>query len=218
MVMKLLVLADIHDQKVTLQSVLNVVLDFKVPPTSCFIAGDVTNFGSVADLNKILNMIAPNFDETLFVVGNCDPYFEINELESSAKNIESKPHKTNSFTTIGFGRQDPQINQRILRKLSRANEKVCLLTHAPPFGTAADKVSFDRHAGSKELKYTIERYPNIFLTISGHIHDSPTIDTIDGCTIVNPGPITRGNFAVICINEDFSVSGNIYNINEMGRK
>lgn len=217
MVMKLLVLADIHDQEITLQSVLEAVLDFKVPPTFCLIAGDVTNFGTIADLNRMLSIITPNFDETLFIVGNCDPYFELNELETLAKYVESKPHKTNSFTTIGFGRQDPHINQRILRKLNKAKERVCLLTHAPPFGTAADKVSFDRHAGSKEVKYTIVRYPNIFLAISGHIHDSPTIDSIDGCTIVNPGPITRGNFAVICIKEDFRVTGNIYNINEMGR-
>ena len=217
MEMKLLVLADIHGQEITLQNVLDTVLNLKVPPTSCLIAGDVTNFGTIAELNKMLNMIAPNFEETLFVAGNCDPYFELNELESTAMYIESNPHKTNSFTTIGFGRQDPRINQRVLRKLNRAKEKVCLLTHAPPFGTAADKVSFDRHAGSKELKYTIDRYPNIFLVISGHIHDSPIIDTIDICTIVNPGPITRGNFAVICIDEDFRVTGNLYNINEMGR-
>ena len=215
MSIKFLVLADIHNQDITLQNIIDETLNFKTPPTICIIAGDITNFGTIVDLNKILNIVTPNFVETLFVAGNCDPYFKLNELESSAKYIESRPHKLNSFTIIGFGRQDPLINQRILRKLNRAKENVCLLTHAPPFGTTADKVSFDRHAGSRELKHTIKRYPNIFLTISGHIHDSPTIDSINGCTIVNPGPITRGNFAVLCIEEDSSVTGNIYNINKM---
>ena len=215
MLIKILVLADIHNQDITLQSIINVVLDFQKSPTICIIAGDITNFGTIDDLNKMLNIITPNFDETMFVAGNCDPYFKMNELETSAKYIESRPHKLDSFTVIGFGRQDPLINQRILRRLKRTEEKVCLLTHAPPFGTTADKISLDRHAGSRELKHTIETYPNIFLTISGHIHDSPTIDSMNGCTIVNPGPITRGNFAVISIKEDFSVTGKIYNINEM---
>ncbi len=217
MPIKFLVLSDIHNQEVTLQNIIKVVLDFEVPPTICIVAGDITNFGTIDDLNKMLNVITPNFNETIFIAGNCDPYFKLNELETTAKHIESRPHKIDSFTAIGFGRQDPLINQRILRKLSRAKEKVCLLTHAPPYGTAADKVSFDRHAGSKELAYTIEKYPNIFLSISGHIHDSPAIDSLNGCTIVNPGPITRGNFAIVCVEEDFKVTGNIYNINEMGR-
>ena len=215
MSINILVLADIHSQDITLQSIIDIILDFRTPPSICIIAGDITNFGTIDDLNKTLNIITPNFDETMFVAGNCDPYFKINELETSAKHIESRPYKLNSFTIIGFGGHDPLINQRILRKLNRTEENVCLLTHAPPFGTTADKVSFDRHAGSRELRHIIEKYPNIFLTISGHIHDSPTIDSINGCTIVNPGPITRGNFAIICIEEDFSVTGNIYNIHEM---
>ena len=75
-------------------------------------------------------------------------------------------------------------------------------------------VSFDRHAGSRELKIAIEKFQNIFLIVSGHIHDSPSISRLENFTVINPGPITRGNYASITIREDFSVEGQIHNIHE----
>ncbi|MCG3215157.1 MAG: metallophosphoesterase family protein [Candidatus Heimdallarchaeota archaeon] len=215
MELKMLVIADIHNQKITLKNIVDTVNNFEAPPTLCLVAGDITNFGSVNDLNTMLHIVTSNFQNTLFVIGNCDPYFELDELTSSAKFIEAKPHKTSFFTTIGFGRNNPQIKKRIFRKLEKKNEKVCLLTHTPPFGTTADRVSIDKHAGSKEIRNTIERFSNIFMAISGHVHESSTISSLNGCTVVNPGPITRGNFAILNVKRNFQVDGTIYNINEM---
>lgn len=184
------------------------------PPEICLIAGDITNFGSYEDLNYVLNRITQDFGDTFFILGNCDPYFDLENISTSAIFVESNPWKLDFFTIIGFGDHIPNINSKLLKKMKKIDEKICLLTHAPPYGTRADIVSFDRHAGSRKVKIAMEKFQNIFLIVSGHIHDSPTISVIDNCTIVNPGPITRGNYAVITIREDFSVEGQIHNIHE----
>ncbi len=75
-------------------------------------------------------------------------------------------------------------------------------------------ISFDRHNGSRELKAVIEKFQNIFLIVSGHIHESSTISELNHCTVVNPGPITRGSYAIITIKEDFSIEGDLHNIHE----
>jgi Icc-related predicted phosphoesterase len=212
--MKILVLSDIHNQTVTLDAVLKEVQKTPDPPKICLIAGDLTNFGSYEDLNIILNRITLVFEKTFFILGNCDPYFNEGDIVTSAIFVESNLHKLDFFSIIGFGSHRPKINYKILKRKEKASEKICLLTHAPPFGTKADLVSFDRHGGSRELKTTIEKFQNIFLIVSGHIHDSPTISRTKNCTVVNPGPITRGNYAIITVREDFSVEGQIYNIHE----
>jgi Icc-related predicted phosphoesterase len=211
---KILVLSDIHNQTVTLNSVLKEVQKSSNPPDICLIAGDITNFGSYEDLNNVLNRITQNFRDTFFVLGNCDPYFDAEDILTSAIFVESNPCKLDFFTILGFGNHKPKINYKILKKKEKIGEKICLLTHAPPYGTKADMVSFDRHAGSRELKIAIEKFQNIFLIVSGHIHDSPSISRLENCTVVNPGPITRGNYAIITIREDFSVEGQIHNIHE----
>ena len=216
MLSKILILSDIHNQVTTLNAVLKKVGKLHNPPEICFIAGDITNFGTYEDLNRILDRITMDFKDTFFVLGNCDPYSDIENISTSAKYVESNPYKFEFFTILGFGDHNPKINYKLLRKLEKKNEKVCLLTHSPPYGTKADIISYDRHAGSRELKIAIKRFQNIFLTVSGHIHDSPTISFLDASTIINPGPITRGNYAIIEIKEDFSVSGQIYNIHDRG--
>lgn len=211
---KILVLSDIHSQLITLNSVLKEVKKSSNLPEICLIAGDLTNFGSYEDLNRVLDVITKEFRQTFFVLGNCDPFFEIENISTSAIHIESNLLKIDSFTIVGFGDYKPKIDYKLLRKLEKKGEKVCLLTHVPPYGTKADLVSFDRHGGSRELKTIIEKFQNIFLIVSGHIHESSTISTLKHCAVVNPGSITRGSYAIITIKEDFSIDGDLHNIHE----
>jgi Icc-related predicted phosphoesterase len=194
--------------------VLGKIRKLSKPPDICFIAGDITNFGSYKDLNKVLEIITKEFKETFFILGNCDPFFELENISTNAFYVESNPYKLDSFTIIGFGDYRPNIDYKRLRKLEKKGEKVCLLTHAPPHGTKADLVSLDRHGGSREVKTIIEKFENIFLIVSGHIHESPTISELNHCTIINPGPITRGSYAIITIKEDFRIDGHLHNIHE----
>jgi len=215
MITKILILSDIHSQNITLKNILNKVQNLHKPPKICFIAGDITNFGSIEDMNELLDIITSYDFQTYFVLGNCDPDINSGTLDTSAKYIESSVEEISFFSLVGFGSHKPLINYKLLLELKRVKKRVCLLTHAPPYGTKADLIAFNRHGGSHEIKKTIEKFPNIFLVISGHIHESSTISTYKKCTVINPGPITRGNFAIIEIDEGFKVKGDIYNIYEM---
>lgn len=179
----------------------------------CFIAGDITNFGTINDLENVLKLIAKYIAKTYFVLGNCDPKVD-NTFSSPATLLESHFYKLDFFTVLGFGTHKPKIKKAPLRKLRKRQEKVCLITHVPPYGTEADLVSLNRHRGSLEVRKVLEKYTNIFLHIAGHIHESPAISRINDCILVNPGPVTVGNYAIISISEHYNVTGKIYNIHD----
>lgn len=212
---KLLILSDIHSQNITLINILEKVRKLKEPPQYCLIAGDITNFGTRGDLNHILNIITERIESVFFVTGNCDPVIKNDELLTDAVYAESNVGKIEFFKIVGFGTHKPKLNQKILSKLRKTGDYVCLLTHAPPYKTQADMISLGKHIGSIELRDFIQKNPHIFLVISGHIHDSPTITKLDGYTLVNPGPVTTGNFALIDIKPNFEINGKIVNLYEM---
>ncbi len=215
MSVKILVLADIHNQEITLRSILQSLEKINEHPDYCVIAGDITNFGTIQDLENMVNLIVMQIPKTFYVVGNCDPLINNNSLNSDAINVDAKIYEIEFFSIIGFGTHKPILDRKKIKKLHRTNKQVCLLTHTPPFNTAADIVSLNRHAGSKQIRECIEKNNNIFLSISGHIHDSPTISELNGCIIVNPGSVTTGNFAIIEVQTNFKVKGKIYNLHEL---
>jgi len=63
--------------------------------------------------------------------------------------------------------------------------------HSPPFGTACDRIHGGMHVGSRALRAFLERTQPP-LSLSGHIHESPTVsgrfhDAIGRTRVVNPG-------------------------------
>ena len=210
-----LVLSDIHSQVITLENILKKAKEIIKESFIAIVSGDITNFGTIEDLASLLELISKYSEQSYFVFGNCDPIYDMDDLHTSSLHVESNPQSSKGITYVGFGSADPKINHKLLKKLSKNSEQVCLITHAPPYGTEADLVSINRHAGSKTVRQVLDSYKNIFLSISGHIHESPTISSDGNCCIVNPGPVNIGNFAILHIDDNYGVKGKIYNIHEM---
>lgn len=215
MVLKVLILSDIHNQKITLENILSKAKEIIKRPFAVLISGDITNFGTIEDMSLLLELVSKYSSQIYFVFGNCDPIYDMKKLQTSFFHVESNPQQLEGITIIGFGSAQPKISKKILRKSEKNTENVCLLTHVPPYGTSADLVSLNRHGGSREIRKIIETHPNIFLSVSGHIHESATISFLGDCCIINPGPVTQGNFAIIEIEENYTVQGKIYDIHEM---
>ena len=215
MVLRALILSDIHNQKITLENILFKTEETIRKPFTVLITGDITNFGSIENMASLLELVSNYSSQIYFIFGNCDPIYDMKKLQTSSFHVESNPQRLEGITFVGFGSAHPKVNKKILRKLEKNAEKVCLLTHAPPYGTNADLVSLDKHAGSKEIRKVIDTYTNIFLSVPGHIHDSPTISFLGDCCIINPGPVTRGNYGIIEIDENYAIQGRIHNIHEM---
>ena len=68
--------------------------------------------------------------------------------------------------------------------------------HAPPQGTACDRLPSGEHVGSAVIRNFVEtEQPD--LVLCGHIHESRGVDEIEGSRIVNPGPAAAGHYAVV---------------------
>jgi Icc-related predicted phosphoesterase len=76
--------------------------------------------------------------------------------------------------------------------------------HAPPHGTACDRLAGGRHVGSTIVRAFVEReQPE--LVLCGHIHESRGIDEVGRTKVVNPGPAMRGHYAVVDVDGTISV-------------
>ena len=88
----------------------------------------------------------------------------------------------------GFGFTDKNFEKiaERFKRLIREDDKVILVTHAPPYGTKTDKIGKE-HCGNKSIRKFIEKEkPD--LAICGHIHEcAGKEDKIGKTKIVNPG-------------------------------
>jgi Icc-related predicted phosphoesterase len=87
--------------------------------------------------------------------------------------------------------------QKDLNRLPKPlhNKRAIYIMHSPPFGTRLDLIQGGTSAGSRSIKAFIEEYQP-FLTLHGHIHESPEIsrayfDRIGETLSINPGQFTR---------------------------
>lgn len=71
-----------------------------------------------------------------------------------------------------------------------------VIVHNPPKDTAVDRITSGFHVGSPLIRDFIERRKPL-LVVSGHIHESFAVDTLGPTTIVNPGSIAEGRYAVV---------------------
>jgi hypothetical protein len=77
--------------------------------------------------------------------------------------------------------------------------------HAPPHGTACDRLRSGEHVGSPTLRALVEReQPD--LVLCGHIHESRGEDEIGRTRIVNPGPVASEHYAILEVGETISVA------------
>jgi Icc-related predicted phosphoesterase len=76
--------------------------------------------------------------------------------------------------------------------------------HAPPYGTACDRLANGEHAGSRAIRAFVEdEQPEVVLC--GHIHEARGRDEIGRSRVVNPGPGVAGHFALLEIGEEVLV-------------
>jgi Icc-related predicted phosphoesterase len=80
-------------------------------------------------------------------------------------------------------------------KADNAWDNLVVVAHNPPKGTKLDQIVGGIHVGSPLIRAFIEDHEPL-LVISGHIHESAAIDRLGRTTLVNPGSIKEGRYAV----------------------
>ncbi len=205
--MKLLALSDLHGDYSHVELIRNKAGDFD----AVVIPGDITNFGPDEKALELLGM----FDEPIMAVpGNCDNISLLKILEKKTISLHNSFHTFGEYTFVGIGGSNPtpfntpfelsekRIGEYIGTLLSKLNntKKIILISHAPPRNTT-DRLQIG-NVGSEALERFLGRFD---LIICGHIHEARGQVRINGTLVVNPGQASKGQAALITINDNISV-------------
>ncbi|MCQ2611148.1 MAG: metallophosphoesterase family protein [Treponema sp.] len=211
--MKLLLLSDIHGNLENLDK-----LDSEFSSSDAVImAGDFAECFKTETAKPVLDKLVTKHDSIFAVLGNCDDPEFIEDLENNDISCERSLvfHDGIAFAGSGGGsvftkktpnertEEDLQSDFQIVENSadSCADQNGCwndliLVSHNPPKGTKCDKVAPGVHAGSQSFTdYIKKRQP--VLVVTGHIHEGCAIDRIDNTTVINPGSLAEGKYAVV---------------------
>ena len=214
--LRILVSSDFHGSLSAFQKVADESKRLEV--NLLVVCGDITNFGTAKQAEKLLS----NLDElefpVLFVPGNCDMPSVLEVETKNCFNLHGKCIELDNYVFIGVGGaplsplQTPlefpeeEISETLEVAISKCpkNKKLMLVSHTPPFNTKIDLAFNGEHIGSQSIRKFIEKHqpPTVFC---GHVHEARGIDRIGNTIIVNPGSIRHGFYALAEVNDEVKV-------------
>lgn len=214
--MKILAIADIHNDIENLMNFLEKVSSFEFDIIVC--CGDITDINlpkgfERKDIVKIILEELKIFKKPILVVpGNMDSNI-LDVLEKEKVNLHNKGVKINEVGFYGFGGAKTPFDTpfepsegEIEIGLENAYQEVkdCRLkvqvTHAPPINTKLDLIYSGMHVGSDVVRKFIEvKQPEV--AICSHIHEGRGIDVIGKTKIINPGRFPEGYCGIVNVEE-----------------
>ncbi len=205
--MKILTVTDIHGNSNTV-SELTELLESERPEV-VLIAGDITHFSGAETARKILEPLLKPGVPILAVHGNCDGRDVPELLDELGIGIHDKRVEIYGVGFIGLGGSNItpfntvwELTEDEIMKILERNYHPgdVVLSHVPPKDTKADRIHSGLHVGSKALREFIERNQPP-LVVTGHIHEARSVDRVGETVIVNPGPLFRGYYAIVELDE-----------------
>ncbi len=202
--MNILAIADVHGTESALKKIPEQIE--RTQADLVLVCGDITQFGPPGWAKRFLESIPI---KTLALPGNCDPEEVISTIEKSkAISLHGKKKKVDDVTFCGFGGSNPTpfgtllefTEDEIFSELDKIMEPGCVLAvHAPAKGHL-DSTPSATDLGSYAISDIVKKYPPR-LVISAHIHEARGVERDNNTTFVNPGPASRGNAALIKLND-----------------
>jgi Icc-related predicted phosphoesterase len=182
------------------------------------VGGDITTAGSPDDVERAIARWRPLAPTLLAVAGNMDsPAIDV-RLGELGVSINGRGVVLGDVGVAGasgcptsplrtpYELPDEEFAANAatgLETLAGARVRI-LCPHAPPHGTACDRIRSGAHVGSVALRALIEReQPD--LVLCGHIHESRGEDVIGRTRIANPGPAALGHYALVEVGDEVSV-------------
>ena len=215
--MKILVIADIHNDTENLLSLLDRAEE--ISPYNLIVAiGDFTDVNlpkgfTTKDIGKIiLEILKSKNVPVLATPGNFDrDLIELFRDEGVLIHGNGKIMEKIGF--YGYGGAKTPFNTPLepsedeiyqgLKKgwLEVENAEIKIqITHVPPFQTKLDLISSGLHVGSESVrKFIEEKQPHV--AVCAHIHESRGIDRIGNTQIINPGRFPEGYAGFVEIDE-----------------
>ncbi|MFB6144454.1 MAG: metallophosphoesterase [Candidatus Nanohaloarchaea archaeon] len=203
--MRVILLTDIHGDTEKLGKILE-----QEEYDAVLCAGDLSDANKFDDYEGKLLEVIEEFEKegkmTKAVPGNMDPEEEcVRNLIQKRMNIHKKIASFEDFEAVGFGGgktpfgtpfepEGEEIRNALSTLYDRMkNETRVAVIHQPP-KNCLDEVD-GNHVGSEEVKELIEE-KDFELVLTGHIHEARGREQLGGATVVNPGPVLEGFYAV----------------------
>ncbi|MDD7451231.1 MAG: metallophosphoesterase [Treponema sp.] len=208
--MKFLVISDLHGAVDNLNK-----LDFQFKKCDgVLFAGDFAKFGAPETGRPSLELLSKKHDAIFAVIGNCDEPEFLGEIERADISVQKTlvSHEGLCFAGSGggskFSGETPNelTDEELLSDFNIVTDQgetewdnLIAIMHNPPKDTECDKVAPQVHVGSPLLRKFIEDYKPLAV-ITGHIHESRGICKVGNTTVINPGALAEGNYAVLELN------------------
>ncbi len=145
-------------------------------------------------VNGVSNLPVP----VLAVTGNMDDTYIMRILRERGVSIEGEVREHGGYRFVGIGGRSVKSFIGKAEQLLREGDpsRTILVSHHPPHKTRVDVALRFLHAGLREIRMLVEKYgPRIHLC--GHIHESRGVDSLGETLIVNPGPFSKGYYAIV---------------------
>ena len=183
--MKLLIFSDIHGDWRTLERLLSVEADYYIA------AGDQVNWGK--GLERCGEILKTRAGKVYVLPGNHESAAQIAHLceRHGLFDFHERSIQVGKWHVAGLGYSSPtpfntpgeyseaELASRLERFAGLA--PLVLICHAPPYGTALDRIREGRHAGSKSMREFIERRQPAYF-FCGHIHEAEGVSIEMGRT------------------------------------
>jgi Icc-related predicted phosphoesterase len=224
--MKILAIADIHNDIENLMNFLEKVSSFEFDVIVC--CGDFTDINlpkgfKREDIVKLILEELKTMKKTILAVpGNMDVDI-VPILENEGVNLHNKSVRIEDVGFYGFGGAKTPFNtpfeptegeielglENSYQKIRDCKFKV-QVTHMPPMNTKLDLIYSGMHVGSEVVRKFIEnKQPEV--AICSHIHEAKGIDFIGRTTIINPGRFPEGYCGIVNV-EEKNIEAKIVNL------
>lgn len=206
MFMKLAVISDLHGSVAHVGALRQAC----VGVDALVICGDFTTFGGQQRVQSMADAVRIEGLPCFFVTGNCDAMPPDGALEG-CQNLHGRVVAFGDWLLAGIsgslpcpshtpGEHQEDFYARLLAQVKKAcktrTDRLILVSHQPPFGTAADLIPGGPHVGCHELRHFIDEVqPACCLT--GHIHEAASRSRVGRTVLLNPGPFSQGNIATL---------------------
>jgi uncharacterized protein len=206
-------LVDVHDRFDAVPQAMEEI----GPVDELIVGGDITTGGAADDAERAIEQWRPLAPRLFALAGNMDSRKIEARLASLGVSLDGR---ASVFDDVGFfgvssAPRSPlhtpyeldngELQRRIEAGFDDVKEcrRKIFCPHAPPMGTACDRLASGEHVGSTVIRTFIEReQPD--LVLCGHIHESRGTDTIGAAQIINPGPASAGHYALVEANDEVS--------------
>lgn len=211
--MKILIASDGHGAIEKLAKLQEVAMDCDV----VLYGGDFAEVDKPETGKPFLERFAKIHDRIFSVVGNCDEPDFIDDLDMYDICIQGSLSYFSGLVLSGSGggskftgtTPNERTDEELADDLRLVAESVpegtdlgdegwnnlVVVAHNPPANTKLDRATGDVHVGSPLIRAFIEKYKPL-LVVSGHIHESFAVDTLGPTTLVNPGSLAEGKYAI----------------------